>query len=399
MLGEISPYDQDYISEREPELSITKFAPDRTGYFNGEIYSINTEGKYEEWNLPEDLSPDLLPIRSYKIITAEKEVRKAVKDVKTPPYNKKILYKTGCEVKTIAGVLEVIHDPECEFYFLNLGKRDDENFLPFEDEKGKFSIGYQLKREALIIRLPRQIFHDTKVPLSFLSTLDRTIKDRYRLDESEIKILTNGRPIEDFQKTDQELAKYNFIFYDSTGNSDLPFTRIYGEFDEILEQAKLKLTECPDCHRSGTNGCYYCLKSYYTQFIAPFASSVDALDIIDYLLGEKSLKPRIRRFELDSLQDKKSIKVEVKESSVSITTEGRDPILTNQQDAKSVYKAIADAVRKWFSPGQESLEILSNIGYLIEIIQGKKKVDKGKDAFAHLRFEFLKFNQVEARKL
>ena len=89
----------------------------------------------------------------------------------------------------------------------------------------------------------------------------------------------------------------------------------------------------------------------------------------------------------------------MKESSVSITTEGRDPILTNQQDAKSVYKAIADAVRKWFSPGQESLEILSNIGYLIEIIQGKKKVDKGKDAFAHLRFEFLKFNQVEARKL
>jgi hypothetical protein len=190
----ISPLNQDHISEREPELAILKLAPQRVGYLAGDIYEIGTEGDYDECPMPEGIAKNGLPLRKYSVITATKKVRSAAKDGFNPLYDRKTLYRASNAGLLLGGILQVTHEPQCQFLFLNRGFVAGQGGEAFRDEKGSFFFGYDIVREALIMTLPRDIFADTTVPLSMLSALDRTIKDHYRLDESEIKVLIHGRP-------------------------------------------------------------------------------------------------------------------------------------------------------------------------------------------------------------
>jgi len=393
----ISPLNRDYISKREPELAISKLAPQRVGYLAGDIYEFGTEGDYEACPMPEGIAKDGPPLRKYSVITATKKVKSASKDGFNPLYDRKTLYRASNPGLLLGGILQVTHAPQCQLLFLNRGPIVRQEVEAFRDEKGSFLLGYDIIREALIMTLPRDIFADTTVPLSMLSALDRTMKDLYRLDESEIKVLINGRPWADVETPWQHMRHYHFVLYDAAGNSDLPLWRIFSEIDTVVRKASERLHTCPYCG-DHADGCYYCLKSFYTQYVAPYASRRAALGILDYLTGEKPLVPVVTPFEATTHLAGPKLDVRWKNNALAVGTPGEQGIIADKQDAGTVYRTVAAAIRKWFPSGEESLTITTKIKYLDQNLRGETQAGQAKNEFAELRFELLRFGSVRTEK-
>ena len=394
----VSPLDRDYISEREPELAVSKLAPRRVGYIAGDVYELGTEGVYRQWPMPEAIAGDGLPVRTYSVVTATKEVRSAAKDAFSPRYDRKVLYATSNPGQLLGGILQVTHEPACRFLFLNRGSISDQGRVPFRDAEGSFIFGYDLVREALVMTLPRDIFADTTVPLSMLSALDRTIKDRYRLDESEIKVLIGAKPWGDMETPWEAMSHYHFLLYDAAGNADLPFARIFAEIEEVVKDADTRLHQCPYCGAQGSDGCYYCLKSFYTQYVAPYASSRSALGLLDYLTGESPLVPTITRFEGVRRMAGQSLDVRWKSNALAVGPPGEPGLVAEKQDAGTLYQTVAAAIRKWFASGNETLTITTNLDHLVKNLSGDTHARQAKNEFAELRFELLRFGSVRAEK-
>lgn len=394
----ISSLNGDYISDREPELAVSKFAPQRVTYLAGDIYEFGTAGEYTEWPMPEEIVKNGPPVRSYTIITATKEVRSAAKDAFRPRYDRKTLYSSSNAGRLLGGILQITYEPQCRFLFLNRGPITGSNRPGFQDEIGRFIFGYDIIREALIITLPRNIFADTTVPLSMLSALDRTIKDRYRVDESEIKVLVGATPWADLETQWQTMSHYHFVLYDATGNSALPFGRIFAEIETVVSEAARKLQQCPHCKSSESDGCYCCLKSFYTQYVAPYASRRAALGLLDYLTGNKPLVPIVAPFNSAKRMAGPKIDVRWKNNTLTVGPPGEMGLVADKQDAETVYQTVAAAIRKWFSSGKESLTITTNLEYLDRNLRGKTQTQQAKNEFAELRFELLRFGSVRSEK-
>ena len=394
----ISPLDRGFISEREPELAVSKLAPRRTGYLAGDVLEFGPEGDYTQWPMPDAIAGDGLPVRTYSVVTATKEIRSASKDALNHRYDRKTLYATSSAGQLLGGILRVTHEPACKLLFLNRGTLSDQGRTPFSDGNGSYIFGYDLVREALVLTLPRALFADTTAPLSLLSALDRAIKERYRLDESEIKVLIGATPWQDLETPWEEMSHYHFVLYDGAGNSDLPFKRIAAEMKEVVKDATRRLHDCPYCDINGSDGCYYCLKSFYTQYVAPYASRRTAVGLLDYLMGEKPLVPAIRRFEGSRRMAGPVLDVRWKSNALAVGPPGEPCLLATQQDAGTLYRTVAAAIRKWFPTGRDDLTITTNLEHLVRNLSGHTQARQAKSDFAELRFELLRFGFVRTEK-
>ncbi len=397
--GEVSPLNRDHLSQREPELAVLKFAPERVGYMAGDVYTFQSAGEYRTWPLPEDMTRSRVPVRSYRTVTARKQVLHASKDALKPQYDRVILHGAKGTEKVLKGILHVVHDPECRFLFLNRGLCVDKETHVFRDNQGEFMLGYELVRDAIILTLPRDILSDTEVVLSFLSAIDRRIKDRYRLDESEVRVITNALPWGSMDGPKMDPAWYHFVFYDPTGNGDLPLCRAFEEIDLVLQEAAQRLRECPHCQAGDTDGCYYCLKSYYTQYIAPFASRAKALNLLNYLCGVAPLVPSLRRYDRPDKESAAAIEVRWRNNELSVGPPGAEPMKATKQDAMTVYATAASAIRRWYSGGGPSLRVVSNLEFLVRNVNGDTTAGAGKSEFAAMQFELLRFRSVSGEKL
>lgn len=397
--GEVSPLNRDHLSEREPELAVLKFAPDRVGYMAGDVFTFQAAGEYTTWSLPEELTRARDPVRSYKLVTARKQVLHATKDALNPRYDRVILYDAKGTETLVRGILRVVHDPCCRFLFLNRGVYVNDETHVFRDDSGPYVLGYELVRDAIILTLPREILSDTEVVLSFLSAIDRRLKDRFRLDESEMRIVTNALPWGgiDGPKTDPKW--YHFVFYDPTGNGDLPLRRAFDQVELLLREAAQRLRECPHCQTADTDGCYYCLKSYYTQYIAPFASRAKAMNLLNYLSGVAPLVPSVQRYERTSRDCAATLEIRWRNNELNAGPPGVEPMKANKQDAMTVYATAAAAIRKWYSGGGPSLRVASNLEFLVRNINGETTAGEGRSAFAEMQFELLRFHRISGEKL
>ncbi|MEI6972794.1 MAG: DUF1998 domain-containing protein, partial [bacterium] len=196
-----------------------------------------------------------------------------------------------------------------------------------------------------------------------------------------------------------DAAKYHFVLYDPTGNGDLPLQRVFNEIDLVLKEAAQRLRECPHCQAGDTDGCYYCLKSYYTQYIAPFASRAKALNLLNYLCGDAPLVPSVRPYNRPDRDCATALEVRWRNNRLNIGPPGVEPMTANKQDAMTVYATIAAAIRRWYPDGGTSLRVTSNLEFLVRNVNGDTTAGEGKAEFAALQFELLRFRTVIGEKL
>ena len=194
------------------------------------------------------------------------------------------------------------------------------------------------------------------------------------------------------------MSHYHFVLYDGAGNSDLPFKRIAAEMKEVVKDATRRLHDCPYCDINGSDGCYYCLKSFYTQYVAPYASRRTAVGLLDYLMGEKPLVPAIRRFEGSRRMAGPVLDVRWKSNALAVGPPGEPCLLATQQDAGTLYRTVAAAIRKWFPTGRDDLTITTNLEHLVRNLSGHTQARQAKSDFAELRFELLRFGFVRTEK-
>lgn len=377
------------LSEREPELAYYKFSPGETVYVGGDVYTVKSQGAYEL------LVWDGVQLRSYRYIMAEKQVRYAAKGKEIRRYACLQKFDSGRPFVEKGKVLGVAYDPACHIWFVNLGCGRWRGTEPFCDEGGRFGLGYELVRQALVLRFDKPVCADRRIPLSFASALDRTIKDRYGLDEGEIRLIL-AQP---WSPDAPGIGEHYLLLYDADGNGNVPLERIYQEFDQVVGMAHQTLSEC----RCGDGrlhdaGCYLCLRSYNT---ARFGSDVDketALMVTGYLLGKNRFRPSIAQPTAGGKEFDLELRL-VQQGDRFLVYGPREtyPASPEGDWNAAIFDLLTQAVQAEFCEGMRGLRIIAQQDYLISAVN-EGSIAKGTAALARLQFNLLRFRVVRAEK-
>ncbi len=192
---------------------------------------------------------------------------------------------------TRGGVVSTAFDPACQLWFENQGLREPNQTKPFTDGSDSFTLAYSLQRQALILRFARAVCADERYILSLVSVLDRTIKDRYGLDEGELHPLIYPTPIAG--------ANNEFIYvllYDVAGNGVPPLKRIHEEWEEVLRAAQERMAHCRGADGNGCEaGRYHCVKSFAMHHHAFGVNKGIAQMFVAYLLGLGRFVPSVSK--------------------------------------------------------------------------------------------------------
>lgn len=380
------------LSEREPELAYYKFVPGETVFIAGDVYDITSEGRYRVISIDDEAKA-----RHYRYLTAVRQVRYAVKRKVLKKYDRDRVFANDQPFLGKRQVLGIAFHPECCLLFVNRGRLDYESTEAFVDKRGRrFNIGYEVRRQAIVLRFDSLVCADEELPLSFVSALDRTIKDEYGLDESEIRLLVDARP---HPPDPKDRPRLYIVLYDANGNGNVPMREIFDNFDRIVEIAHHNMQTCPGSggQPCGT-GCYLCLKSYATRW---FASNVDkqtALMFTGYLLGENRFRPSIAEPEQTVTEFDLELRLE-RHGNVFIV---RSPHRTysdtlNGDQNKVIFDLLTQAIQSEFSDTMQSLKVVAREPYIVDAINNGA-IRKNKDDFARLQFNLLRFKTVKAEK-
>jgi hypothetical protein len=379
------------LSERDPEMAFRLLVPGQKVFMAGDVYKITVKGKFQEISLA---SP--IPTRSYSVFLAEQELRFASKDKIRSKYLYKTTFNFAGEYLEKRKVLGVAFQSECIINFINCGLSKPDGNQPFSDAGQEFQLGYQLQRQALILRFDQRICFQSTHTVSLAAALSRAIIDGYGLDEAEIRLITDAHPL----KPDPEESDFTYIiFYDASGNGNVPFQRIFLEFDKLIALAYKKLSECPGTHgQPCIKGCYACLRSYYTQYAAPAVDKPTALMFLGYLLGKNPFIPSIQSFE--KMPDQFDLVLTVQRQGNQWRVQGKrqlyiDEIIGEQNQV--LFDLLVQAIQAEYSFEIKSLNIIASDGYIVDAIN-QGNINKNKEAFARLQFHLLRFHHVRAER-
>ena len=379
------------LSEREPELAYYKFSPGEIVFIAGDIYQITSDGCYTI--VPID---KMTRARSYQYFLASHQVRYAAKRKELQKYAREQIFDNDQPFLDKGKVLGVAFSPSCRLRFVNRGCLKFGETDPFSDETERFCLGYQVRRQVIVLRFDSLVCADEKLYLSLASALDRTIKDGYGLDESEIRLLIGARP--DPPDPEERPGLY-IVLYDADGNGNVPLETIFQDFDRVLETAHRNMLNCPGSRgQSCETGCYLCMRSYATHH---FASSVDkdtALMFTGYLLGKNRFQPSITEPEQRATEFDLELRLE--RSGDGYTVQGPTRSYSDTLDGdqnKVIFDLLTQAIQSEFSGDMRMLRVLAREDYIVDAINSGR-IRKNKQDFARLQFNLLRFKQVVADK-
>lgn len=381
------------ISERDPELAYYKFSPGDVMFMAGDVYQFTSKGEFETIRVDAETLA-----RSYRYIKAARQVRYVSKRKVYRRYGRDESFVNDETFVSKRKVLEVAFFPECRLFFVNRGCLNFDGATdPFLDEDGqRFNIGYEVRRQAIVLRFDANVCADEKLYLSLASALDRTIKDDYGLDESEIRLLVNVRP----QPSDPPGVEWIYlVLYDADGNGNVPLKVIFHRFDDVLKSAHRRMQDCagtPD--QPCDSGCYLCLRSYATHHFAGSVDKQTALMFTNYLLGQGQFQPAVAEPLLKVSQFDLTLRLERHGSEFTVRAPGETYSATLDDDQNAViFKLLSHAVRSEFSEGMRTLKIIARDNYVVNAINDGN-LSQNKDTFARFQFELLRFRYVEAEK-
>ncbi len=365
------------LTTRDTEQAFRFFVPDQVIYVAGEVYKTLNDGIYEI------LSDGA---HQYSCFFAEKEVRfaqqrKEIKHLDLRQY----FNPTVPNLEEPRGVLAIGHTDECILSFRNYGVRRSRQRSSTSETQTP--IGYDLKREALVLRFDSWICDDI-LRNSLTAVLIREINRRYGLADGEIRLMLEA-------KVPDEPNNSRWIYtllYDNDGNNNLPLRKISQEFDRIIRTAYEQLLSC-NCE---TDGCYQCIRSYNTGYFDKTLSRDRALMFAGYLSGERRFEPSIVPFvaPLSPFDLILTVRQQNNEIMVTSSTGGnyRQPVQDSLND--TIFTTLTQAVYGEYQMGKNSLKIETWVDWLVDSINNRR-VNKGKDAFNRFQFALLKFDRVE----
>jgi ATP-dependent helicase YprA (DUF1998 family) len=403
------------ISQREPEIAYYKYAPFQQIYIGNDLYEL-------EYKYLSDLNPDIIldkehfakPVLSFNEIKAKKILPKGRSLIK-PNYDLKKLFKlSNKKINRNYRDFNLIYDSEMCLYFLNFGKLTSEGENRFRYNSKEFILGYKIKRNAFIFVFNKRIWHD-KSYMSFICALDRNIKDRYGLDESEISIINDITDFNDINKEDdfENIHEY-VVIYDSTGNQNIPFHKIFNS-DEFIKLSRYVYDKITNCNCELKSGCYLCMKSYASSYYSADLDKDKAIIILKNILGDNISPTKTKTKKVVKLKNKIKEKLIIKilshwhypEKFVEITAKfpsGETIIEKGYSDIDPEKVVICELILKLlkenFKKLPKAIEFhLKNETFsqrLKNILEGKSELGSGyKKMFRNLIFNLLRFEQIE----
>jgi len=381
------------IASYEIENAITKFIPGEQIFAAGEIYKILPKGKYRSQKQDNNIE-----LREYQSFYALRENNYAQKEIKRKCSIEKFCYLKKPTFKEIGGILEIAYAPEAQLKFIN-----NDVFRDIGEEKyqyqngGQFQIGYSLQREVLACFLDTKIAADDMYQISFASALDRAIKDYYGLDEGEVKI-EMGVSIswKDLPASEDEPEKKErgIIFYDNTGNGNIPFKRIFEEIEKVLQITYDNIKNC--CNPECKNGCYLCIRTYQTQFFAERAQKEIALMIFGYLSGDEKVKfrPKIPKPSQKVAEYGLVFYLDTREAKIKTPNKLEGYSLSKNFTNEELFDSLTKIIQTEYTPEIKTLRIVVDNEMLLNRIKGER-IKTGKEAFARFQFQLLRFNHVD----
>ncbi len=379
------------ISSREPEMAYYKFVPGEELFMAGDAYTITPAGKYSEFKIAGEQ-----PARSYVYIEASSKEGFAYSSKIRKKYDliRKFVEPEHYQIQQ--GILGIAYHPECVIRFINTGKKEHDKTTQFSENGVDFAIGYEIKRKALILRFDRTVCSKESYHLSLTSALNREINERTGLDEGEIRVLTDVRPTK-AQPSMEDKFIY-IVFYDGTGNGNVPLQRVYEDFGELLEQVYRRLTSCAGEHNAGcTSGCYRCLRSYNLQQISHLVDKKTAIMFAGYLTGKNYFLPSIST--PDSSPARPDLVFEISISGKIITLKSKNTYSEEYFDSQNqtIFNLVIKAILEEFTEGMTSLLIRAKQDYLVDAIN-HGGIMKNREDFARVQFNLLRFKHFMAEK-
>jgi hypothetical protein len=180
------------------------------------------------------------------------------------------------------------------------------------------------------------------------------------------------------------------VLYDADGNGNVPFERVYVEFDSVVTEANHKMRAC-----SCEDGCYVCMRSYSTHYYAGKVSKEIALMFTGYLLGQNLFSPALPPFSSYAPPPDLILRVELKGPTVNVRCGQRtysDQIRESQN--VTIFRLMAQVIRSEFVEGMTTLCVESPMEYILKAVtDGFVKTDLL--AFSELQFELLRFIHIK----
>jgi hypothetical protein len=381
------------ITYRDPENAYYKLIPGTSVYMAGDEFTISSSDKYFEKLEDEDgseaISHHYLWGYRSKDPKRESELKRYDRTIKLVPISPP-------EEKLISGLLRITHYPECKLSFRNNGIVRSEG----EVENLETRVGCDLKREGIVLSMPSEIAKSASTFISLLSALDRAIKDRYGLDENDLKFMLDAQ-IPPFEE-----GVSKALIYDASGNGAIPFKKIAHEFEAemgTLQRAYDRLNHCPNAKCE--HGCYLCLRSYGTQYFASDLSKSQARMTVGYLLGKNPFVPDLPDLKKSSKRGLYlNLFLEKQKGSDGITLHAGEKSysrkLTSQQN-NDFFSIFTEAIAKSGQTEQRDLRVIipHEWSYLYDFISKKKLSKKArmdeKVKFEELLFQLLRFKNLE----
>lgn len=371
---------KDYaLTSRNPEQAFHFFVPDQVIYVAGEIYRTLHDGIY---TVLDDGA------HQYTCFYAEKEVLFATQRKEVKQLDLRQHFRPSIpNLRDCGGVLAIGYADDCLLSFRNFGMRGP-NKAP-SAPKELTPIGYDLRREALILRFDRMIC-DEVLRNSLSAALMREINRRYGLADGEVSLMLNAKPPDELPD-----SRWNYsIFYDGDGNSNLPFKDAVRDFQLIIESVHGAVSNCV-CE---TDGCYDCIRSYNTQYFDYTLSKAKALMFAGYLLGKNAFMPEIVPFTPLVTSHDLVLRVSQQNNAITVTSStGQTYSQATGNDALNdvIFQTLTQAVYCEFQTDMKALRIEVWVDWLAQAINNRH-VNKGKDTFNRFQFALLRFERVEA---
>jgi len=385
------------LSVRSPEQAYYKFCPGNTVSIAGSEYRILDDGNYSV------VKGEYHDKRSYQSFLAEKKENYLSSSREDKRYRRAEFfnYDDSHMVNKFTlkkKIFEVNYYPEVDISYINYGVVNYSDEDLFKDNNRPYILDFKMKREALVFEFDKKIFSDESYYVSFISLLDRTVKDEFGLDESGIKVLIDIIPRSEDESLREE--KVFALFYDYIGNGNVPFELIFNKFEELITIADKNLRRC-----SCNNGCYLCMKSYNTQFYASLIDKQIAEMITGYLLGKNYFKPSLfsgisdqmvkyeKRYDLE-------LKVLIKGQKIILNLNDKIQIESDiiGDQNQFIFNTLNDRVISLLNNNRLNVKILSNQDYLVDAFN-ELKINKGKNEFSRLLFNMLCWNYYQAEKI
>ncbi len=381
------------ISEREPELAYYKFSPEETLFIGGDIYKVLPEGEYtsiEAGTMPE--------MRAYRYLLASPRVRYATQHKEIRKYALDRLFDKNQQFVDKGRVLRVGFSPDTRLRFVNRGVKKAKGYTAFGGEDEQFALGYELNRQALVFQFDQTVCSEPQVYLSLISAVDRAVKECFGLDESEIRLIVDAKPL----SADSAAEEYTYaVFYEADGSGSVPMAEIFGRLDEVLERAYATMVDCKDARgHPCEQGCYRCLRSYATHHFAGTVDKPTALMFVGYLLGKNPFRPSLAAPpppDIDQVDLELRLERRDSEYIVHGPTRAYKATADGEEQNKVIFDLLRQAVQAEFTSGMKTLRILAREDYIVNAINGCS-IKKNFPEFARLMFNLLRFRNVIAQK-